>query len=257
MRAIRLLNISALSVLKTIAAHRTPERRLYLLNKPKQEDPLGKKVFVKLFLNVPKPKKLYLLLDSGSDSSLIHIKELRKLLTPQEIENHRSENTHQVETFSNDKVKILYNITLPWGSRKNGPSVPLTFSVYDQQVTHTLLLGQDSMQKMQMMLSFAGKPLGNKPVVTILLPERASLDCKYEYPNEMGKCSTYLTLQPGETTTAVFTIADIANIRPKTKLLNLRLRKSGDIHHAVNLLSVHQTRCPFGSLCDKSQRQSL
>ena len=43
MRAIRLLNISALSDFKTIAANRTPGRRLYLLNKPKQEDPLEKK----------------------------------------------------------------------------------------------------------------------------------------------------------------------------------------------------------------------
>ena len=213
-KAIRMLNIYALSVLKTIAAHRTSDNRLYLLNKPKQEEQLGKKVFVKLFLNTKRAKKLYLLLDSGSDISLIHVKAIRQLLTPQEIEAYKSENTHQVETFSNDQVNILYNITLPWGPRKHGPSIPLTFSVYDQKVTHTLLLGQDAMQKLQMMLSFAGKQLGNKPVVNIFVPERASLECKYDYPSELSKCSTYLMLKPNETTSAVFTPSDLANLRP-------------------------------------------
>ena len=214
-----MLNISALSVLKTIAANRVPGQRLYLLNKPRQEDPLGKKVFVKLYLNTKRAKKLYLLLDSGSDISLIHINELNRLLSKTEIERSRSENTHEVITFSNDQVKILYNITLPWGPRKHGPSVSLTFSVYDHKDTHTLLLGQDAMQELQMTLSFAGKNVGSKPVVNIFKPERASLECQYEYPQNMAKCSTYVTLQPQETTTAVFTIEAIANILPNQSCL--------------------------------------
>jgi len=47
-------------------------------------------------------------------------------------------------------------------------------------------LGQDAMQELQMTLSFAGKNVGSKPVVNIFKPERASLECQYEYPQNMA-----------------------------------------------------------------------
>ena len=150
----------------------------------------GKKIFVKLFQNTKRAKKLYLLLDSGSDISFIHVNQLNRVLSQKEIERGRSVNTHEVITFSSQQVKILYNITLPWGPRKHGPSVPLTLSLYD----HKDMLGQDTMQELQMTLSFARQNVENKPVVNIFKPEKASLKCKYIWLNvqHMSLSNQYL-----------------------------------------------------------------
>ena len=154
--AVRALNISALSILKTIAKQTDPNHKLFLMNRePLVDQKIGKKVFIKLYLQTGRWLSTSLLLDSGSDISLIHERELHKLVTPTEIHKYKSVNKHKVETFSNQVINILYNVTLPWSSEKHGPTINLTFSVYDQEVTHSLLFGQDNMQKMGMILSYA------------------------------------------------------------------------------------------------------
>ena len=178
--AVRALNKSALSILKTISRQPDSNHKLFLMNRePPVDQKIGKKVFIKLYLQTEKLLSPSLLLDSGSDISLIHERELNKLVTPTEIHKYKAVNKHKVETFSNQVINILYNITLPWSFEKHGPTINLTFSVYDQEVTHSLLFGQDNMQKMGMILSYT--PAGNtkKPSVRITKPVTANLETQY------------------------------------------------------------------------------
>ena len=103
-----------LSILKTILQHKEQDNRLFVLNQFQQwEDKLGQKVFIKLYLEMLWHTYLSLLLESSSDISLIHKKELKKLITSEEINKYKFENQHTMETFSNHVINILNNVTLP------------------------------------------------------------------------------------------------------------------------------------------------
>ena len=180
---------------------------------------IGKKVFIKLYLQTEKLLSTSLLLDSGSDISLIHERELHKLVTPTEIHKYKSVNKHKVETFSNQAINILYNVTLPWSAEKHGPTINLTFSVYDQEVTHSLLFGQDNMQKMGMILSYAPAGNTNKPSVRITKPVNAYLETQYIYPHMINTCSADVCLLPNQTKTVVFNPHPFSDIQPGDNIL--------------------------------------
>ena len=83
-KAIKSLNISALSIMKTIAAQNPMNNQLGVIQRPQNQDN-GKKLFVGLYLRTRLPSKAFFVVDTGADISLIHMAELRKLLTKNEI----------------------------------------------------------------------------------------------------------------------------------------------------------------------------
>ena len=182
--AVKYLNISALSIMKTILSKNPQKKCLYMFNKASKLDDKGKKVYIILYLHTHNFSRSSLLLDSGSDLSLIHESEIKKLLTPKEIMKYKTKCTHTVESFSNHSVPILYNITLPWSHHKAGPIIYLTFSVYSQAVAHSLLFGKDNMQKMGMVLSFEKCT----PKVMITNPIAATIESYHTFLQEIQTC---------------------------------------------------------------------
>ena len=213
--AVKYLNISALSIMKTILSKNPQKKCLYMFNKASKLDDKGKKVYIILYLHTHNFSRSSLLLDSGSDLSLIHDSEIKKLLTPKEIMKYKTKCTHKVESFSNHSVPILYNITLPWSHHKAGPVIYLTFSVYTQAVAHSLLFGKDNMQKMGMVLSFEE----TSPKVMITNPIAATIESYHTFPQEIQTCSATFSLKPRQTRSIRFEPHHLSNIRKGDKLL--------------------------------------
>jgi len=186
-----------------------------MFNKTTKLDDKGKKVYIILYLHTHNPSRSSLLLDSGSDLSLIHESEINKLLTTKEIMRYKTKCTHKVESFSNHTVPILYNITLPWSPHKVGPIIYLTFSVYTQAVAHGLLFGKDNMQKMGMVLSFEK----STPKVMITNPIKTTIESYHAFPQEIKTCSATFSLKPQETKSVIFKPHHLSNIRKGDKLL--------------------------------------
>ncbi len=198
-KAIKSLNISALSIMKTIAAQNSSNKQLGLIKRPQNQDN-GKKLFVGLYLKTKIPNKAFFVVDTGADISLIHISELKKLLTKNEIQKNKSENTHIVHSFSSQPINILFNITIPWSYEKYGRTTDLTFCVYDQSDTREFLIGQDNMRKLGMIPSYAN-PV---PSIIITQPVLTKVESLFEYPSKGTTCSANTFLKPHETKAVIF-----------------------------------------------------
>jgi len=207
-KAIKSLNISALSIMKTIAAQNPMNNQLGVIQRPQNQDN-GKKLFVGLYLRTRLPSKAFFVVDTGADISLIHIAELRKLLTMNEIQKHRSKNTYTVHSFSSQPINILFNITIPWSHEKYGRTTDLTFCVYDQSDTREFLIGQDNMQKLGMIPSYA-TPV---PSIIITQPVLTKVESLFEYPSKVTTCSAIISLEPHETRAIIFKPHQLSLIR--------------------------------------------
>ena len=209
--AIKALNISALSIFRTICAQHPKNKQAYLFNindptKPKEK---GRKIYVSLYLHAQKLSKSSFFLDNGADISLIHETEIGKLLTPKEIRKYQFPSTHTVVAFNDEEVPILYDITLPWSHSRHGPTVNLTFSVYTQEKKHSFVLGQDSMELFGMHFGYAGE----KSFAKITIPVIADLETRYEFPENIETCSATVQLAPHETKVIPFTPHPLSNIK--------------------------------------------
>ena len=76
--------------------------------------------------------------------------------------------------------------------------------MYDQEVTHSLLFGQDNMQPMGMFLSYAPQEYRKAPKVKISKPMMSYLETRYKFPSEISTCAATVSLAPHETKTMVF-----------------------------------------------------
>ena len=215
--AIKALNISALSILKTMRLCNSLPNKVYLFDTQTPSSPKekGRKIYISLYLHAKKMTKSSFFLDNGADISLIHESEIKKILTPQEINKYKFASTHTVVTFNDEQINILYDITLPWSHSKYGPTIDLTFSVYRQEKVHGFVFGQDSMETMGMIMGYTGQT----PFVKITCPIKADIETRYEFPENIETCSTTITLDPHETRIVPFTPHPLSNIRKGDQVL--------------------------------------
>ena len=165
----------------------------------RENSSLGKKVFGKFYLNLPNNKrKLYALMDTASDITLIHLDLLQKLLTKKEINDRKLPSTLNVRSYTNTTVIIHFYIVLPCQFCQNTANVPVTFRVHSQD-QYPILFGQDTMNQLELAIIY-----GPKPKVSIKFPVKTALHVIYDFEDKADTVSAFVRLKPKETKNVIF-----------------------------------------------------
>ena len=201
---------------------------------------LGKKVFGKFYINLPQNKrKLYALMDTASDITLIHLDLLNKLLTNKEICERKLPSTLEVRSYTNTKVVIHYDIILPCQFSPNTANVPITFRVHTQD-QYPILFGQDTMNQLELAVIY-----GPKPKVTIKIPVKTSLHVVYDFENKADTVSAYVRLKPQETKNVIFHPHLLNTLQKHTSVL-ISNSSSPNVHVVpTRYLSYQKQDIPF------------
>ena len=207
------LTCNQLSVCNMDAKTGKKYHKVYFADKEEKEE-MGNKIFSRFYVNLPqKKRKLYALIDNGSDISLLRENLAKQLFSDQELETYKQNSNISVKSFSGDSINILFDLVLPCQFIKNTENVNITFRVFNNIKQYSILIGQDAMKTVNMRVTYT------LPTVEIFFPKYAFLPTEFTSPENENSVSAFVTLKPREIKNVIFKPHAICTVQRGTKVL--------------------------------------
>ena len=209
----RSLTCNQLSICNMDAEKDKTYHKVYFADKEEKDD-MGNKIFSRFYVNIPqKNRKLYALIDNGSDISLLRENLAKQLFSYKELDMYKQKSNISVKSFSGDNINILFDLVLPCQFIKNTENVNITFRVFNNIKQYPILFGQDAMKKVNMRVTYT------LPTVEIFFPKYAFLPTEFTSPENENSVSAFVTLKPKEIKNVIFKPHAICTVQKGTKVL--------------------------------------
>ena len=141
------------------------------------------------------------LIDSGSDLSILQESYLKNFPKNFIKESIQTESSNQIYSFTNQSLKVLYNLEMLCKIRPEQKAVKFCFTIIENiEQAPPFIIGADFLRAFSGVINYGTLPNDN-PSVTLRFPQKISLETYYIHDHDLTLAKGKVNLPPGESQT--------------------------------------------------------